>query len=37
MRLPINLRRWLLDRFVEQKEKEREATEAANRKAKNKR
>lgn len=33
MALPINLRKWMIDRFVEQKEKENEAMEAARRKA----
>lgn len=34
MSLPINQRRWLIDRFVKQKEKENQAMEAAKRKAK---
>jgi hypothetical protein len=33
MRLPINLRAWMIDRFVQQKEKENDAMEAAKRKA----
>ena len=36
MALPINLRRWMFDRWVTQKEKEREAEAAAQRKAKRK-
>jgi len=34
MSLPINERKWLIDRFVKQKEKENEAMESARRKAK---
>ena len=34
MTLPINERKWLIDRFIQQKEKENEAMEAARRKAK---
>lgn len=34
MSLPINERKWLIDRFIEQKEKENEAMEAARKKAK---
>jgi hypothetical protein len=34
MSLPINERKWLIDRFVKQKEKENEAMEAARKKAK---
>ena len=34
MTLPINERKWLIDRFIKQKEKENEAIEAARRKAK---
>jgi hypothetical protein len=36
MTLPINERKWLIDRFIQQKEKENEAMEAARRKAKSK-
>ena len=36
MSLPLNLRRWLIDRFIEQKEKENEAMESARRKAQSK-
>ena len=36
MSLPINERKWLIERFVKQKEKENEAVEAAKRKAKKK-
>lgn len=32
--LPINERKWLIDRFIKQKNKENEAMEAAKRKAK---
>ncbi len=34
MSLPINERKWLIERFVKQKEKENEAMESARRKAK---
>ena len=34
MCLPINERKWLIERFISQKEKENEALEAAKRKAK---
>jgi hypothetical protein len=34
MSLPINERKWLITRFIEQKEKENEAMESARRKAK---
>lgn len=34
MSLPINERKWLIDRFIQQKEKENEAIESARRKAK---
>ena len=37
MRLPINLRKWLIQRFVDQKEKENEQMEAERRKAKTRR
>jgi hypothetical protein len=37
MKLPINLRKWLIQRFVDQKEKENEQMEAERRKAKSKR
>ena len=33
MRLPINMRKWMIERFVEQKEKENEAMEATRRKS----
>lgn len=33
MSLPIPLRRWLIERFIEQKEKENQAMEAARRKS----
>jgi len=33
MSMPINLRRWMIERFIMQKEKENEAMEAARRKA----
>jgi hypothetical protein len=36
MSLPINERKWLIDRFIKQKEKENEAMESARRKAKSK-
>lgn len=36
MSLPINQRKWLIARFIEQKEKENEAMESARRKAKSK-
>jgi hypothetical protein len=29
MRLPLNMRRWMIDRFIEQKESENAAMEAA--------
>ena len=32
--LPINERKWMIDRFIRQKEKENEAMEAARKKAK---
>jgi len=32
MSLPINLRRWMIERFVQQKENENKAVEAQNRK-----
>lgn len=34
MSLPINERKWLIERFIKQKEKENQAIEAAKRKAK---
>jgi len=34
MRLPIRMRRWLIDRFIQQKENENKAMEAEQRKAK---
>ncbi len=34
MTLPINERKWLIERFIQQKEKENEALEAARKKAK---
>lgn len=36
MSLPINERKWIISRFIQQKEKENEAIEAARRKAKSK-
>jgi hypothetical protein len=33
MTLPINLRKWMIERYIEQKEKEHEAMEAQRRKA----
>jgi hypothetical protein len=33
MRLPINMRKWMIERFIEQKDKENEAMEASKRKA----
>lgn len=33
MSLPINLRAWMIERFIEQKEKENNAMEASRRKA----
>lgn len=36
MCLPINERKWLIERFIQQKEKENEALESAKRKAKQK-
>lgn len=33
MSLPINLRKYMIERFIQQKEKENEAAEAARRKA----
>jgi hypothetical protein len=33
MTLPINLRKWMIERYIQQKEKENEAMEAARRKA----
>lgn len=37
MSLPINERKWIIERFIQQKERENEAMEAARRKAKTKR
>ena len=37
MRLPINLRRFMVERFIKQKEDERKAAEAEQRKARNNR
>lgn len=37
MQLPINLRKWLIQRFIQQKEKENEQIEAERRKAKSRR
>jgi hypothetical protein len=34
MKLPIDLRKWLINRFIKQKEKEHEQMEAERRKAK---
>ena len=36
MTLPINLRRWMIDRFIDQKTKENEQAETARRKAQTK-
>lgn len=36
MRLPINMRRWMIERFIEQKESENAAMEAAKKKAQRK-
>ena len=36
MCLPINERKWLIERFIQQKEKENEAMESARKKAKTK-
>lgn len=33
MRLPINMRRWMIERFIEQKESENAAMEAARKKS----
>jgi len=33
MNLPINLRKWMIERFIEQKESENQAMEAQQRKA----
>jgi hypothetical protein len=33
MSLPINMRRWLIERFIQQKESENQAMEAQQRKA----
>jgi hypothetical protein len=35
--MPINVRQWIVQRFIEQKEKENEAMDAERRKASNKR
>jgi hypothetical protein len=35
--LPINERKWIISRFIQQKERENEAMESARRKAKSKR
>jgi pantothenate kinase len=32
MRLPINLRKWLIERFIQQKENEKQAAESQQRK-----
>ena len=34
MQLPINERKWMIERFIKQKERENQAIEAAKRKAK---
>ena len=34
MKLPINLRKWMFERFLKQKEEENHAMESANRKGK---
>jgi len=36
MTMPINERKWMIQRFIQQKERENQAMEAARRKAKNK-
>lgn len=36
LQIPINERKWMIERFLQQKEKENEAMEAARRKAKGK-
>lgn len=36
MRLPIVLRKWMIDRFIEQKEKENEAIEASKKRSRSK-
>jgi hypothetical protein len=36
MALPINERKWMIERFIQQKERENQAIEAAKRKAKHK-
>jgi hypothetical protein len=33
MSLPINMRKWMIERFIEQKEKENQAMEASRRKS----
>jgi hypothetical protein len=33
MSLPINLRKWMIDRFIDQKQQENEAMESARRKS----
>jgi hypothetical protein len=35
MQMPINERKWVVERFIQQKERENEALEAAKRKSKN--
>ena len=37
MRMPINERKWMIERFIKQKDKENQAIEAAKSKAKSKR
>lgn len=37
MRLPLNMRRWMIDRFIQQKESENAAMEAARKKSSSKR
>lgn len=36
MQLPINERKWLIEKFIQQKEKENQAIEASKRKARHK-
>jgi hypothetical protein len=36
MSLPINMRKWMIDRYIQQKEKENEAMQAAQRSARSK-
>ncbi len=36
MSLPINMRKWMIERYIQQKEREEEAMEAARKQAKSK-